>query len=73
MAISGTDWLEVPTNIYKALVSGDIPPKYGQQYGTWYRTSMNWILELPLNQLPMNILTQPGYVKIAIEAMGQSK
>ena len=36
LAISGTDWLEVPT-IYNAYFSGDIPPEYGL---TWYSTSI---------------------------------
>jgi len=36
LAISGTDWLEVPT-IYKGYFSGDIPPEYRL---TWYSTSI---------------------------------
>jgi len=38
LAISGTDLLEVPIPyirpIFQALISGNIPTKYGQKYGT---------------------------------------
>ena len=39
MAMSGTDWLKVPTinkrPIFQASISGNIPAKYGQKYGTF--------------------------------------
>jgi len=53
------DW-SIPTHFFKAYFSGisgdilDIPPKYGQKYGTF--TSINWILEsskIPQRKVPV--------------------